>query len=427
MSEVLFGQTLSYGTTASDVRHESSGAIVIENQRIAWTGPRASLPQTYKSAPAQDFGNCILSAGFTDPHLHFPQNRMLAAPGKDLLDWLQRYTFPEEARYADALYSTAKAGIFLERLAQHGTTSAMAFCSVHKVCADALFAAAEKRNMALVTGKTMMDRHAIPEVQDTAEASARETEELYHRWHGKNRLLYAVTPRFAITSTDAQLHLAGELMQSLPGSMMQTHLSESPGEIALVAKLFPNAKDYTDVYESFKLLSDRSCFAHGIHLNSRERARLAETSSSIIHCPTSNSFIGSGIMSMPDTRQHNLNFGLATDIGGGTSYSMLATMGEAYRLQMLKGYKPSAHELFHMATRGNAGILHLDQEIGSLEIGNWADIIVLDPEATPVLKSRNELSETIEDQLFALAILGDDRAIRATYIAGNKVHDRLSA
>jgi guanine deaminase len=273
----------------------------------------------------------------------------------------------------------------------------------------------------------MMDRNAIPEVQDTAEASARETEELYHRWHGKSRLLYAVTPRFAITSTDAQLHLAGELMQSLPGSMMQTHLSESPGEIALVAKLFPNAKDYTDVYESFKLLSDRSCFAHGIHLNSRERARLAETSSSIIHCPTSNSFIGSGIMSMPDTRQHNLNFGLATDIGGGTSYSMLATMGEAYKLQMLKGYKPSAHELFHMATPGNAGILHLDQEIGSLEIGNWADIIVLDPEATPVLKSRNELSETIEDQLFALAILGDDRAIRATYIAGNKVHDRLSA
>lgn len=427
MSEVLFGQTLSYGSTADDVRHEPSGAIVIESQRIAWAGPRASLPQKYKSAPTKDFGNAIISAGFIDPHLHFPQNRMLAAPGEDLLDWLKRFTFPEEARYTDAKYAAAKAEIFFERLAQHGTTSAMAFCSVHKDCADALFAAAEIRNVALLTGKTMMDRNAIPAVHDTVETSARDTEELYHRWHGKGRLRYAITPRFAITSTDAQLRVAGELLNSLPGAMMQTHISESPGEIAFVAKLFPNAKDYTDVYDSFGLLGERSCFAHGIHLNSRERARLAETSSSVLHCPTSNSFIGSGIMSMPETRHHNLRFGLATDVGGGTSYSMLVTMGEAYKLQMLNGYKPTAHELFHMATRGNADIIHLGDEVGSLDVGKWADIIILDPEATPVLKSRNELSQDLEDQLFALAILGDDRAIRATYIAGNKVHDRLSA
>ncbi len=426
MTEVLFGQTLSYGVTADQVRHETKGAVVIENMRIAWSGSRASLPEAHKNAPAEDFGNNIISAGFIDPHLHFPQYRMLAAPGKDLLDWLQRFTFPEEARYGDAGYATSKAEIFLDRLAQHGTTSAMAFCSVHKACAEALFTAAHNRNMALITGKTMMDRNAIPEVHDTVEASARDSDALYQRWHGKNRLRYAVTPRFAITSSDAQLRVAGELAKSLPGAMMQTHISESPGEIALVAKLFPNAKDYTDVYDSFGLLGKRSCFAHGIHLSSRERARLSETSSAIIHCPTSNSFIGSGIMSMQDTRGQNLRFGLATDIGGGTSYSMLTTMGEAYKLQMLKGHKPTAHELYHLATRGNADILHLGNEIGSLDAGKWADIIVLDPEATPVLKSRNELSQSIEDQLFALAILGDDRAIRATYIAGRKVHDRIS-
>jgi guanine deaminase len=424
MNQVLFGQTLSYGATPHEVHHESDGAIVINDQRIAWAGKRNALPKQYNSLPAQHFGNNIITAGFIDPHLHFPQYRMLAAPGKDLLDWLSRYTFPEEARYADDTYAEAKAEIFLDRLIQHGTTSAMAFCSVHKGCADALFSAAQNRNMALITGKTMMDRNAIPEVHDTPETSAIDTEELFRRWHGKSRLRYAITPRFAITSSDAQLRIAGELLASLKGAMMQTHISESPGEISYVAKLFPKAKDYTDVYDSFGLLGERSCFAHGIHLSNRERARLAETKSAIFHCPTSNSFIGSGIMNMPETRKAKLRFGLATDVGGGTSYSMLTTMGEAYKLQMLNGYKPSAHELFRMATRGNAELLQLDNEIGSLEKGKWADVIVLDPEATPVLKSRNELSQSIEDQLFAVAILGDDRAIRATYVAGKKQHDR---
>jgi guanine deaminase len=424
MNQVLFGQTLSYGATPHEVHHESDGAIVIQDQRIAWAGKRNALPEQCNSLPAQHFGNNIITAGFIDPHLHFPQYRMLAAPGKDLLDWLSRYTFPEEARYADTAYAAAKAEIFLDRLIAHGTTSAMAFCSVHRGSAEALFSAAQNRNMALITGKTMMDRNAIPEVHDTPETSAIDTEELFRRWHGKSRLRYAITPRFAITSSDAQLRIAGELLASLKGAMMQTHISESAGEIAFVAKLFPKAKDYTDVYDSFGLLGERSCFAHGIHLSNRELARLAETKSAVFHCPTSNSFIGSGIMNMPETRKANLRFGLATDVGGGTSYSMLTTMGEAYKLQMLNGHKPSAHELFHMATRGNADLLHLGSEVGSLEVGKWADIIVLDPEATPVLKSRNELSRSIEDQLFALAILGDDRAVRATYVAGKKQHDR---
>jgi len=274
----------------------------------------------------------------------------------------------------------------------------------------------------------MMDRNAIPAVQDDPETGARESEELYRRWHGKSRLRYAVTPRFAVTSTEAQLKVSGELLASLSGVLMQTHLSESPGEIALVKQLFPDAKDYTDVYDRCGLLGPRSLFAHGIHLSERECARLSESGSTIVHCATSNTFLGSGLMRMQHLRQEQrpVAIAVATDVGGGTSYSMLATLGETYKVQMLTGYKPSAFELFHLATRGNAERLHLGHEVGSLEVGKWADLAVLDPCATPVLASRQEVSQSLEDVLFSLAILGDDRAVRATYIAGRKVHDRLS-
>ncbi len=295
---------------------------------------------------------------------------------------------------------------------------------MHKTCAEALFAAASSVNMGLVTGKTMMDRNAIPAVQDTPETGARETEELYHAWHGKGRNRHAVTPRFAITSSEAQLKLSGELLASLPGSLMQTHISESAGEIAFVKELFPTAKDYTDVYDRYGLLGPRSIFAHGIHLSEREAARFSETASSVIHCPTSNTFLGSGLMSMPNLRDkaRPVSLGIATDVGGGTSYSMLQTMGEAYKVQMLNGYKPQAAELFAMATAGNARRLHMANETGSLVTGKFADIVVLDPEATPVLKARHDLSQSLEDVLFALMILGDDRAIAATYVAGTCRH-----
>jgi guanine deaminase len=312
--------------------------------------------------------------------------------------------------------------VFLQRLFAHGTTSALAFCSVHRQCADALFAAAKKRNMALITGKTMMDRNAIPAVQDTPEQGAKDSEDLYHQWHGQGRLRYAVTPRFAVTSSDAQLAVAGDLLQSLPGALMQTHISESPGEIALVQQLFPWSKDYTDVYDRYGLLSNRSLFAHGIHLSERERGRMSESGSTVVHCPTSNAFLGSGIMRIPEMR--NLNLGVATDIGGGTSYSMLTTLGETYKLQMLSGYKPSVHELYYIATFGNAQRLKIDHETGSLETGKFADIVVLDPCATPVLASRNELSQSIDDTLFSLMMLGDDRAVSATYVAGQRLHQR---
>jgi guanine deaminase len=268
----------------------------------------------------------------------------------------------------------------------------------------------------------MMDRNAIPAVHDDPESSARDTEDLHHRFHGKGRLRQAVSPRFAITSTEAQLKLAGELLQSLDGALMQTHLSESAGEIAMVKQLFPKAKDYTDVYDHFGLLGPRSLFAHGIHLNEREAARLSESGSSIVHCPTSNTFLGSGLMPLARLQKQNISIGIATDIGGGTSYSMLATMAEAYKVQMLNGLKLSATDLFRMATRGNAERLHLGDEIGNLNVGTFADITVLDPEATAVLASRHALSHSLEDILFALMMLGDDRAVSATYIAGQRVH-----
>jgi guanine deaminase len=429
MTRIICGPTLTFASTPEDWRHEEKGAVVAgDDGAILWTGPIALLPPRFRSAPVDDYGECLILPGLIDAHIHFPQYRMLAAPGNDLLDWLSRFTFPEESRYADAGYAAQAAEIFLDRLAQHGTTAALVFCSVHKSCADALFAAASRRGMALVTGKTMMDRNAIPEVQDDPETGARESEELYRRWHGQGRLRYAVTPRFAVTSSEAQLKLSGELLAALSGALMQTHLSESPGEIAMVRKLFPDAVDYTDVYDSRGLLGPRSLFAHGIHLSDRECKRLSETGSTIIHCPTSNTFLGSGLMRMHHLRklERPVAMAVATDIGGGTSYSMLATLGETYKVQMLAGCKPSAFELFHLATRGNAARLHLENEIGSLEVGKWADIAVVDPVATPVLAARQEVSQSLEDVLFSLAILGDDRAIRATYIAGRKVHDRLS-
>lgn len=422
---VLFGHVVSF--TEAGVQEFPNGAVVAgADGRIAWVGTRASLPREHAGLPVTDHGSKLLLPGFVDPHIHFPQYRMLAAPGKDLLDWLTRFTFPEESRFADEAHARDAAEVFLSRLFAHGTTSAMAFCSVHKVCAEALFDAAAARNMALVTGKTMMDRNAIPAVQDTPESGAKDTEALYHRYHGKGRLRHVVSPRFAITSTEAQLKVSGELMQSLKGSLMQTHLSESPGEIAFVKELFPKAVDYTDVYDQFGLLGPRSLFAHGIHLSERECARLSESGSGVLHCPTSNTFLGSGLMRMAYMRdaKHPVALGIATDVGGGTSYSMLATLGETYKVQMLTGYKPTAIELFGMATRGNAERLHIGSDTGQLAAGFHADIMVLDPEATPVLAARHALSKSLEDMLFSLMVLGDDRAVAATYVAGRKVHGR---
>lgn len=421
MTKVILGQLVAFGATADAMIHEQRGAIAVgDDGTILFRGPFALLPRAFEQVSREDHGQKLLMAGFVDAHIHFPQYRMLAAAAADLLDWLSRYTFPEEARYADHAYAAVAAELFLENLFRNGTTTALAFCSSHKTCAEALFAAARKRNMALITGKTMMDRNAIPAVEDDPEQSAKDTLELHKAFHGKGRLRHAVTPRFAITSTERQLRLAGEVLKDCKGALLQTHLSESPGEIAWVKQLFPNDRDYTAVYERFGLLTNHSLFAHGVHLSDSEVARLSEAGGTVLHCPTSNNFLGSGLMSMNHLKA--VQIGLATDVGGGTSYSMLQTMGEAYKVQMLTGRKLKAAELFFLATLQNARALRIDKETGSLDVGKYADIVVLDPEATVVLKARHALSNSIEDVLFALALLGDDRAVAATYVAGQRLH-----
>ncbi len=430
---VVRGAVLTYrddparvGPRRAVLFHRRGAVAVTAAGRIAWRGPAARLPQRFQSLPVDDHGAALVLPGLIDAHIHFPQYRMLAAPGRDLLDWLQRFTFPEESRYAAPAHARVAAEVFLDLLVRHGTTAAVVFSTVHRGATEALLAAAERRGQALVTGKTMMDRNAPAALCDDPESGVRASEALIERWHRRGRLRYAITVRFAVTSSAAQLRAAGALAARYPDCYVHSHLSESERELATVRHDFPWAHDYTDVYDRCGLVGPRSLFAHGIHLSERECARLAEAGATVVHCPTSNTFLGSGLFDLGRLRNpaHPVGIGLATDVGGGTSYSMLHTMGEAYKVAMLRGQTLSAHDLFHLATRGNAGRLGLEEEIGALEPGRWADLVVLDPAATPVLEARAGLSRRLEDTLFALAILGDDRAVRATYVAGRQVWSR---
>lgn len=434
MTTVHLARTLSFRDDpatagASAVVYRERGAVVVgDDGRIAFAGEAADLPDPYRTAPRLDHGSALLAPGLIDTHVHFPQWRMLAAPGRDLLEWLERFTFREEARYADRIHAEAGAEIFLDRLIENGTTCAAAFSTSHAVACDALFAAAERRGMALATGKTLMDRACPESVRDDPERGAEESAALIARWHGRGRARYVVTPRFAITSTETQLRLAGELLRDHPTVLMQTHLSESAREIETVKALFPKAASYTDVYDRFGLLGPRSLFGHAVHLDEAECARLAETGSIAVHCPTSNCFLGSGLFDLArlDHPDRPVRVALATDIGGGTSWSMLATQGRAIEVARLSGGSLSATRAFYLATLGNARALGLEAEIGALEPGRFADMILVDPRATPVLAARDDLSEGLEDLLFALAILGDERAVRATWIAGRLAHEKPS-
>lgn len=432
MTTVHLARTLSFrddpavaGPSAL-VFHERGAVVVGDDGRILWSGEAAALPWGHASALRLDHGDCLLTAGFVDTHVHFPQWRMLAAPGRDLLDWLERFTFREEARYADRMHAEASAELFLDRLLAAGTTAAVAYSTSHAVAAEALFAAAERRGMALATGKTLMDR-ACPEVlRDDPERGIAESAALIARWHGRGRLRYAITPRFAVTSTPTQLRLAGDLLAANPTCLMQTHLSESRREIETVRALFPEASSYTDVYDRFGLLGPRSLFGHAIHLDEAECRRLSETGSIAVHCPTSNTFLGSGLFDVAhvDHPDRPVRWALATDVGGGTSWSMLATQGRALEIARLRGAELDVTRTFYVATLGNARAMGLDREIGSLEPGRFADLVVIDPRATEILAARDDLSEDLHDLLFALAVLGDERAIRSTWVAGRLAHEK---
>ena len=417
---LLRGRVLTFHADPAQVEDSftyiEDGAIVIDGGLIEAVGEHAALAGP--DLPETDHRPHLLLPGFIDPHIHFPQVQVIASWGSQLLDWLNGYVFPEEARFADAGHAAAMAERFLDLLIAHGTTSAVAFCSVHKTSAEALFSAAAGRDMRMIAGKVMMDRNAPPAVLDTAQQGYDDSKALIERWHGRGRALYAIAPRFAITSTPEQLAAAGTLAREHPDCLIETHLSENLDEIAYTASLFPGARDYLDIYESHGLLGDKLLLGHAIHLQEREIARMAETGSRAIFCPTSNLFLGSGLFDADGLHARGIVSGIATDVGGGSSYSMLQTLNEGYKILQLRGQKLHPLAAFHWATRGNALALGLADRIGTLEPGSEADIIVLDARATPAMALRMDRVTTLAEELFVLQMLGCDRAITEVYISG---------
>lgn len=420
-----FGDDPETGGEAA-LRHVEHGLLVIQDGIIAAAGEASLLlPGLSPGTTLIDHRPHLVMPGFIDAHLHLPQTQVIASYGAQLMDWLSRYTFVEEQRFADPDHALRVAHFFCDELLRNGTTTAAVFGSVHAGSIEALFTAAEMRHMRLVAGKVMMDRNAPPALLDMAQQAYDQSKALIEAWHGKNRLGknrlgYAISPRFAITSSEAQLEAAGALMREHPDCWMQTHLSENHAEIETVHRLFPREADYTAVYERFGLLGPRSLFGHCIHLSARERDALAASRSVAVSCPTSNLFLGSGLFDRQKARMHGMRTALATDIGAGTSYSMLRTMGEAYKAAQLQGDSLSPFAAFHWATRGNALALGLEGRIGSLAPGHEADLVVLDARATAAMAHRMERVETLADELFVLMTMGDDRAVKQSYVMGRK-------
>ena len=381
-------------------------------------------PQTdtdYNDAEWIDHGEHVIMAGFVDAHVHYPQTAIIASWGKRLIDWLNTYTFPEEMRFGDPNYAADIAGRYCDFALNNGTTTMASYCTIHPESVDAFFTAAAQRNMCVVAGKTCMDRNAPDGLRDTAKSAYDDSKALIERWQGQGRAQYAITPRFSPTSTPDQLKALGALWAEHPDCLMQTHLSEQTDEIAWVRDLFPNARDYLETYETFGLLGERGIYGHSIHLTPREMDRMAEVGASVVHCPTSNTFIGSGLFDTAVMMARGINTGLATDTGGGSSFSMLRTMAAAYEIAQLRGVALHPAQLLWLATCGSARALHLDDQIGNIAPGMATDLVVLDLASTPAIAQRSARAKDIWEQVFPTIMMGDDRAIAATYVAGNKV------
>lgn len=423
-ARILLGQLLRFsgdpfGDDWSDVTHHiRHGGILIEDGRIARVAEAGALRQTHPAVPVTDYGDALISAGFVDAHMHYPQTAIVASWGKRLIDWLNTYTFPEEMRFGDPAYASLVAGRTLDLALAHGTTTLASFCTIHPESVEAFFAAAEDRGMAVVAGKTCMDRNAPEGLRDTAQSAYDDSKRLADRWHGRGRATYAITPRFSPTSTPEQLAAMGALWAERPDCLMQTHLSEQTDEIAWVRSLYPQARDYLDTYEAHGLLGARGLYGHAIHLEPRERDRLRETGAGLVHCPTSNTFIGSGLFDMAGLRAEGQRVGLATDTGGGSSFSMLRTMAAAYEIGQLRGAPLHPAQLMWLATEGGAQVLHMEGRIGRIAPGAAADLTVIDLASTPAIAQRAAQARDIWDALFATIMMGDDRAIRAVWVAG---------
>jgi len=437
MSELLLrGRTLSFTRwpeSADDLaacRYEEDGGVLVRDGRIVAAGGHAEVArQAGASAQTVDHRPHLILPGFIDAHVHVPQMQIIASYGAELLDWLNKYTFPEETRFFNPQHGRRIARLFLDEMVRQGTTTVAAYCSVHKESAEAFFAEAAERNMLVIAGKVMMDRNAPDGLRDTPQSGYDDTKALISAWHGKGRALYAVTPRFAITSTPGQLEMAGALVAEHPDCHMQTHLSENHAEIAFTQELYPWSKDYTDVYERYGLLGGKALFGHCIHLSEREADALSASGSVAVFCPTSNLFLGSGLFDYQRYRRREkpVKIATATDVGGGTNYSMLRTMDEGYKVIAQHGEKLNPLASFWQLTAGNAAALSIEDRVGRLEAGKEADMVVLNAGATPAMRLRKERVSTLAEELFLLQTLGDDRTVVETYVAGSPAKSALPA
>lgn len=415
------------GAGPDAIVHHPDGLLVIEDGTIVAVGDYAATIASFPGLAVRDHGGRLIVPGFVDTHVHYPQTDRIASFGLQLLDWLDQHILPAEAAFADAAHARETAGFFLNELLRNGTTTALVFATVHETSVDALFDAALARGMRVVSGKVLMDLgpqylRDAPAAAGTVPGRA-ESEALIARWRGRGRLGYAVMPRFALMCSDAQMAMAGDLLDAHPQSLMHTHMAENIAEIAAVADRFGDSPDYLGVYERFGLVGPRSIFAHCIHMEQAALARMAHAGAGAALCPTSNLFLGSGLFDLAALDRAGVRCGLGTDVGAGTSFSLLATMGEAYKVCQLKGQALDPFRALHLATAGGAAILGLADRIGALAPGMEADFLVLDPAATPLL-ARRTAGRDLADRLFALQILGDDRAVAATYVAGALAHER---
>ena len=420
----LLGDPAKDGKDA--IVHFEDGLMLVENGYIANIGPADQLMHKLpKHCEIRVHGNGLMVPGFIDCHVHYPQCEIIAAYGTQLLQWLETHTFPAESSFSDPVHANNIAQFFIDELIRNGTTTALVFATVHPESVDAFFQQAEAKNMRMISGKVMMDRHAPDYLLDTPESSYQDSLALIKRWHNKGRLGYAVTPRFAPTSSSAQLHAAGRLLTEFPDLHLHTHISENKDECKWVDELFPQCNGYLDVYDHHGLLGRRSVFAHGIHLSPNEWQRMATTASNIAHCPLSNLFIGSGLFDYQSAQQYGVGVGLGTDVGGGDSFSILRTVNEAYKVQQLQGNNLSPFQSFYLSTLGGAKALDLHHHIGNFEVGKEADFVVLDYAATPLLQLRINSCKDLSQKLFVLQMLGDDRAIKETWVMGRQLKPSL--
>ena len=421
---LLLGQTLRFKSDPFSTPIEeatcvnSAGGVLIENGFVTAVGDGAALQRTHPDADVTDYGKKLIMAGFVDAHVHYPQTAMIASWGKRLIDWLNSYTFPEEMRFEDASYAAEIAARYLDLTAACGTTTMCSFGTIHPASVDAFFTEGKRRGQRVIAGKTCMDRNAPDGLRDTPQSAYDDSKALLEAWHGVDRLSYAITPRFSPTSTPEQLEAIGALWAEHPQCLMQTHLSEQVDEIAWVKELYPDARDYLDTYEAHGLLGGNGLYGHAIHLEEREKDRLREVGAALIHCPTSNTFIGSGLFDMAGLKAAGQRVGLATDTGGGSSFSMLRTMAAAYEIGQLRGTPLHAAQLIWLATVGAAQTLHMGDLIGNLRVGCEADLIVLDLHATSAIAQRAQRADDLWEALFPTIMMGDDRSVTDVWIGG---------